>query len=42
MWNILLKVKDRESIVRELRGALKGFRKGSGVFMAVDVDPMSM
>ena len=41
-WNILIKAEDRESIVKELRVALKGFRKGSGVFMAVDVDPMSM
>ncbi|MFH1665362.1 MAG: primosomal protein N' [Candidatus Omnitrophota bacterium] len=41
-WNILIKAKDRVSIVKELRTALKGFRKGSGVFVAVDVDPMSM
>lgn len=41
-WNILIKAKDRPSIVRDLRRALKGFRKGSGVFMAVDVDPMTM
>ncbi|MFH1837622.1 MAG: primosomal protein N', partial [Candidatus Omnitrophota bacterium] len=41
-WNILLKTKDRESIVRELKEALKGFRKGTGVLMAVDVDPMNM
>lgn len=41
-WNILIRANDRESIVKELRAALKGFRKGSGVFMAVDVDPMTM
>lgn len=41
-WNILIKAKDRVSIVKKLRKALKGFRKGSGVFMAVDVDPMSL
>ena len=41
-WNILLKGKSRESIVKELRPALKGFRKGTGIIMAVDVDPMSL
>jgi primosomal protein N' (replication factor Y) len=41
-WNVLIKSKDREEIVKKLRVALKGFRKGSGVFMAVDIDPMSM
>jgi primosomal protein N' (replication factor Y) len=41
-WNILIKAKDRESIVKELRTAVKGFRKGTGVFAAVDVDPMSL
>ncbi|MFH1552517.1 MAG: primosomal protein N' [Candidatus Omnitrophota bacterium] len=41
-WNILLKTGDRENAVKKLRKALKGFRKGSGVFMAVDVDPMTM
>ncbi|RKY42843.1 MAG: primosomal protein N' [Candidatus Makaraimicrobium thalassicum] len=41
-WNILIKAKDRAGTVRKLRGALKGFRKGTGVLMAVDVDPMSM
>ena len=41
-WNILIKAESRESIVESLRKALKGFRKGSGVFMAVDVDPMTM
>jgi primosomal protein N' (replication factor Y) len=41
-WNVLIKAKDRLGIVKELRKALHGFRKGSGVFMAVDVDPMTM
>ena len=41
-WNILIKATDRERIVKDLKKALKGFRAGSGVFMAVDVDPMSM
>ncbi|MFH1798918.1 MAG: primosomal protein N' [Candidatus Omnitrophota bacterium] len=41
-WNVLIKAPDRVSIVKELRKALKGFRKTGGVFMAVDVDPVSM
>ena len=41
-WNILIKTKNIDKLVKDLRVALKGFRKGSGVFMAVDVDPMSM
>jgi primosomal protein N' (replication factor Y) len=41
-WNVLIKTEDRADMVKKLRSALKGFRKGSGVFMAVDVDPMSM
>ena len=41
-WNVLIKTEDREDMIKKLRFALKGFRKGSGVFMAVDVDPMSM
>ena len=41
-WNILIKAQDREEINRKLRSALKGFRKGTGVIIAVDVDPMSM
>jgi len=41
-WNILVKSKDRVKMVKDLKKAIKGFRKGSGVFMAVDVDPMSM
>lgn len=41
-WNVIIKAKDRTLAVKNLRKALKGFRKGSGVFMAVDVDPMSM
>jgi primosomal protein N' (replication factor Y) (superfamily II helicase) len=41
-WNVLIKTQDVDKLVKELRTALKGFRKGSGVFMAVDVDPMSM
>ena len=41
-WNILIKAKGRPGIVGKLHKAMKGFRKGTGVFMAVDVDPMSM
>jgi len=41
-WNILIKTKDIDRLVGDLRVALKGFRKGAGVFIAVDVDPMSM
>lgn len=41
-WNILIKAQDRVTIVKELRQALKGFRKIGGVFMAVDVDPVNM
>ncbi|MEA3489289.1 MAG: primosomal protein N' [Candidatus Omnitrophota bacterium] len=41
-WNILIKARDRMKIVKQLGSALKGFRKGTGVLMAVDVDPMSM
>ncbi|MBD3426347.1 MAG: primosomal protein N' [Candidatus Omnitrophica bacterium] len=41
-WNVLIKTEDRQTMVKQLRSALKGFRKGSGVYMAVDVDPMSM
>ncbi len=41
-WNVLIRAQDRSAMVKKLRSALKGFRKGSGVFMAVDVDPMSM
>lgn len=41
-WNILIKAEGRVNIVRYLREALKGFRKGGGVFIAVDVDPMSL
>jgi len=41
-WNIIVRTKDRGGTLEALRKALKGFSKGSGVFMAVDVDPMSM
>ncbi|MFA6636031.1 MAG: primosomal protein N' [Candidatus Omnitrophota bacterium] len=41
-WNILIKCSSRPEMVQRLRTALKGFRKASGVFMAVDVDPMSL
>lgn len=41
-WNILLRCGNREEMVSRLRGALKGFRKAAGVFMAVDVDPMTL
>jgi primosomal protein N' (replication factor Y) len=41
-WNVIVKTKDRDGIILKLREALKGFRKGTGVFMAVDVDPITM
>jgi len=41
-WNVLIRSKDRAGMVKDLRKAIKGFRKGSGVFVAVDVDPMTM
>jgi len=41
-WNILIKSNSREAIVKKLKTILKGFRKGSDVFMAVDIDPMSL
>ncbi len=41
-WNILIKGKDRTELVSSLRKAIKGFRKGTGIFLAVDVDPMSL
>jgi len=41
-WNILIKAKSREKIVKTLKTTLKGFRKGSDVFMAVDIDPMTL
>ena len=41
-WNILIKADDRASIVKKLRVAIKGFRKGTGVLIAIDVDPMTM
>ena len=41
-WNILIKSNSREAIVKKLKTTLKGFRKGSDVFMAVDIDPMSL
>ncbi|MBD3379644.1 MAG: primosomal protein N' [Candidatus Omnitrophica bacterium] len=41
-WNVLLRAPDREKMVSGLRKALKGHRKGTGIYMAVDVDPMSM
>lgn len=41
-WNVIIRAKTRPDIVTKLRDGLKGFRKGTGVFMAVDVDPMAM
>jgi primosomal protein N' (replication factor Y) len=41
-WNILIKSKNRGQMVNDLKKAIKGFRKGSGVFLAVDVDPVTM
>ncbi|MFQ5953012.1 MAG: primosomal protein N' [Candidatus Omnitrophota bacterium] len=41
-WNVIVKTKDRDGTIKNLREVLKGFRKGAGVFMAVDVDPITM
>ncbi|MCK4852116.1 MAG: primosomal protein N', partial [Candidatus Omnitrophica bacterium] len=41
-WNVLIKTRDISAAAATLRKALKGFRKGTGVLMAIDVDPMSM
>ncbi len=41
-WNILIKTKDLGKTTKDLRKVLRGFSKGTGVLMAVDVDPMSM
>jgi primosomal protein N' (replication factor Y) len=41
-YNILLKDKDRAKMCRVLRETLASFRKGHGVLIAVDVDPISM
>jgi primosomal protein N' len=41
-WNVIIRTSSREKAVRDLRKALKGFRKGSGIDLAVDVDPASM
>ncbi|NQT32911.1 MAG: primosomal protein N' [Candidatus Omnitrophica bacterium] len=41
-WNIIVKGEDRETLVKKIKPAIKGFRKGPGVFMAVDIDPMTM
>ena len=41
-WNILVKTKDIEKTTARLRDTLKNFSRGPGVFLAVDVDPMSM
>ncbi len=41
-WNILLKGKNRSIMSFSLKKALVGIRKPGGVFMAVDVDPISV
>lgn len=41
-WNVLLKAKDRSIITSELRKYLPQMKRSKGVFIAVDVDPMSM
>jgi len=41
-WNILLKGKNRSLMCDILKKALKGYRKPMDVFLAVDVDPMSL
>lgn len=41
-WNVLLKSKNRSIMCEVLRKALRGYRKPRGVFLAVDVDPISM
>ncbi len=41
-WNVILKSKKVPGILRVLGKCLLEFRKPAGVFLAVDVDPMSM
>ncbi|MBF0494331.1 MAG: primosomal protein N' [Candidatus Omnitrophica bacterium] len=41
-WNIIVKTKDVVETVKNLHAAMNGFRKDGGVFLAVDVDPMSL
>ena len=41
-WNILLKAKERGELCSVLKEALAHFRKPSKVFVAVDIDPVSM
>lgn len=41
-WNILIKGKNRSQMCEYLKYALKGYRKPSGMFLAIDVDPMSL
>ncbi|MBF0216259.1 MAG: primosomal protein N' [Candidatus Omnitrophica bacterium] len=41
-WNVLVKTKDVLASVGCLRRVLGAFRKTGGVFVAVDVDPMSL
>lgn len=40
-WNILLKGKNRSLMCEPLKKALEGYRRPSGVLLAVDVDPIS-
>ena len=41
-WNIMLKGKNRSTMSHVLRKALASYRKPAGVFLATDVDPISM
>jgi primosomal protein N' len=41
-WNVLVKTKDVKASVGCLRIVLGAFRKTGGVFVAVDVDPMTL
>jgi len=41
-WNILLRSKNRSTMSEALKKALKAYRKPAGVFLAIDVDPISM
>ncbi|MEI8176802.1 MAG: primosomal protein N' [Candidatus Omnitrophota bacterium] len=41
-WNVFLKFRSAADIPAALRGIIAGSRKGRGVFMFADVDPISM
>jgi len=41
-WNVLLKGKNRSMMCHRLKNALLNYKKPSGTFLAIDVDPMAM